>query len=97
MYVEFLLRMLYPQYIYLTVTCGASVFVPPNLLKETEPEISKLGQEVLSDEVFAWVTDAEKNLPYLRGNGRDAFGKPRSELVTSEGWRKLQEFGIERG
>lgn len=43
------------------------------------------------------MTDSEKNQPYLRGNGRDAFGKPKSELVVTEGWRKLQDFGFEKG
>jgi hypothetical protein len=43
------------------------------------------------------VTDAERSQPYLRGNGRDAFGKPKSELVVTEGWRKLQDFGLQQG
>lgn len=59
--------------------------------------MSRLGDDVLSQQVLDWVTDAERNQPYLRGNGRDAFGKPRSELVVTEGWRKLQEFGFKNG
>jgi len=73
------------------------VFLPPSLLEEVEGEVSQLGQDVLSPEIFNHVTDAERNLPYLRGNGRNSFGKQTSELVTGEGWRKLQAFGIEKG
>lgn len=62
-----------------------------------EPELSRFGDDVLSPAIFDWVTDAERNLPYIRGNGRDAFGKPKSELVVAEGWRKLQDFGIRNG
>ncbi|KAK3493872.1 acyl-CoA dehydrogenase/oxidase [Neurospora crassa] len=61
------------------------------------PEISRLGDAVLSQQIFDWITDAERNTPYLRGSGRDAFGRPKQELVVTEGWRKLQEFGFANG
>ncbi|KAL2015947.1 hypothetical protein VTK56DRAFT_4503 [Thermocarpiscus australiensis] len=73
------------------------LFLPRAVLDQIGPEVAKLGDEVLSQHILDWVTDAERNQPYLRGNGRDAFGKPRSELVTTEGWRKLQEFGFQKG
>ncbi|KAK1835458.1 putative acyl-CoA dehydrogenase AidB [Podospora conica] len=73
------------------------LFLPPSILDEVSPEISKLADEVLSPQIFDWVTDAERNLPYLRGSGRDAFGRPKSDLVVTEGWRKLQEFGLKKG
>ncbi|KAL1854803.1 hypothetical protein Daus18300_011319 [Diaporthe australafricana] len=60
-------------------------------------EVAQLGEDVLSDQVLSWVTDAEKNTPYLKGQGRDVFGRPTSALVVGEGWRSLQAFGIERG
>lgn len=67
------------------------------MAKRVEVEIAQLGEEVLSDQIFSWVTDSEKNKPYLKGNGRDAFGRPSSELVVGEGWRGLQDFGIKKG
>ena len=36
-------------------------------------------------------------MPYLKGGGRDVFGKKTSELVVGEGWRNLQDFGIASG
>ena len=62
------------------------------------PELTRLGEEVLQQRVFDWVTDAERNQPYIAGGGRNAFGQPvSSKLVVTEGWRKLQEFSIEKG
>ncbi|KAK0635791.1 hypothetical protein B0T17DRAFT_587167 [Bombardia bombarda] len=75
----------------------AKLFLPPSVLDKIGPELAQLGDDVLTPQIFDWITDAEKNLPYLRGSGRDAFGKPRSELVVTEGWRKLQEFGLKNG
>ncbi|KAL0942841.1 acyl-CoA dehydrogenase [Colletotrichum truncatum] len=73
------------------------LFVPSHVTERVEVEIAQLGEDVLSDQVFSWVTDSEKNKPYLKGSGRDAFGRPRSELVVGEGWRSLQNFGIAKG
>ncbi len=61
------------------------------------PDLSQLGEEVVSKKILDWVTDAEKNIPYLRGGGRDAFGRRTSELIVSEGWKRLQNYGIEQG
>lgn len=59
------------------------------------PDLSTFGEKVLSKQVLSWVADAEKNPPYLRT--WDSWGKRQDELVTSEGWRKLQALGIEEG
>lgn len=73
------------------------VFLPQHVREQVSPEIERVGEEVLQDRIFQWIVDAERNKPYLKGSGRDAFGRPTSELVTGEGWRKLQEFGIGKG
>ncbi|KAB5554550.1 hypothetical protein GE09DRAFT_1121434 [Coniochaeta sp. 2T2.1] len=73
------------------------LFLPTSLLQTVEPDLARFGDDVLSPAIFDWVTDAERNLPYIRGSGRDAFGRPKSELVVTEGWRKLQDFGISNG
>ncbi|KAI5462473.1 acyl-CoA dehydrogenase/oxidase [Mariannaea sp. PMI_226] len=73
------------------------LFLSSDVASAAEPEIANLGKEVISDQVFAWITDAELNKPYLKGSGRDVFGQWRGELVTGEGWRGLQDFGLSHG
>jgi hypothetical protein len=73
------------------------VFLPSSVIESVTPDLAKFGDEILSRQIFDWVTDAERNVPYVRGGGRDAFGRRTSELVVSEGWRQLQNFGIENG
>ncbi|KAK3956952.1 acyl-CoA dehydrogenase/oxidase, partial [Pseudoneurospora amorphoporcata] len=77
----------------------AKLYLPPTLLSSATPEISQLGDAVLHPQILDWITDSERNVPYLRGSGRDAFGRPSSkqELIVTEGWRKLQEFGFANG
>ncbi len=79
------------------LTSKFSVFLPQEVSDVVTSDLSSFGQEVLSKRIFDWVTDAERNVPYLKGSGRDAFGRRTSDLVVSEGWRELQKFGIEQG
>ncbi|CEI67135.1 hypothetical protein FVEN_g11023 [Fusarium venenatum] len=73
------------------------LFLPKHIIRQVEAEVAALGDDVLSDEVFTWITDAERNKPYLTGSGRDVFGQWKGDLVTGEGWRGLQNFGLSRG
>jgi hypothetical protein len=73
------------------------VFFPEQVASQAGPELASLSEEVLSDQVFKWVSDAERNEPFLKGQGRDAFGRFTGELVVTEGWRKLQEMGVKHG
>ncbi|KAM0198352.1 hypothetical protein ACHAPA_012340 [Fusarium lateritium] len=73
------------------------LFLPRHIIQQVQAEVAALGDDVLSDQVFAWITDAERNKPYLKGSGRDAFGQWSGDLVTGEGWRGLQDFGQSRG
>lgn len=73
------------------------MFLPTDIAATARDEVCRLGQDVISDRIFSWISDAERNKPYLKGSGRDAFGHWTGELVTSEGWRQLQNFGIARG
>ena len=54
-----------------------------------------MGDLAISERVLNYVADAEKDVPYLKT--WDTFGKRKDELVTSEGWRRLQEIGIQEG
>ncbi|RDA93750.1 hypothetical protein CP533_0205 [Ophiocordyceps camponoti-saundersi (nom. inval.)] len=73
------------------------LFLPAHIRARTEAEVAALGQDVLADDVLTWISDAERNEPYVKGDGRDIFGRPNGELVTTEGWRKLRDFGITKG
>ena len=73
------------------------VFLSPDVIAKTKAEVAALGDQVLSEQVFAWVTDAEHNTPRLKGSGRDSFGHWKGELVTTEGWRNLQAMGLAKG
>ncbi|KAH7326150.1 acyl-CoA dehydrogenase/oxidase [Stachybotrys elegans] len=74
-----------------------NLFLSPEVAAQWRDEVKTLGKDVLSDQVFSWVRDAERNKPYVSGSGRGAFGEHRGELVTGEGWRSLQNFGLSRG
>lgn len=71
------------------------LFLPSTVQNSIIPELASFGDKVLSREVLHLIADAEKNLPYLRT--WDTWGKRRDELVTSEGWRNLQDLGIREG
>ncbi|KAF5003657.1 hypothetical protein FDECE_9800 [Fusarium decemcellulare] len=73
------------------------LFLPKHVIRQVEAEVATLGNDVLSDQVFSWISDAELNKPHLKGSGRDAFGRWKGDLVTGEGWRGLQDFGLSRG
>ncbi|KJZ79613.1 hypothetical protein HIM_01082 [Hirsutella minnesotensis 3608] len=73
------------------------LFLSAQVRAGTEAEMAALGQDVIADQVFAWVTDAERNKPYVSGGGRDVFGRRAGQLVTTEGWRQLQNFSISKG
>lgn len=73
------------------------VFVPSTLIPSLSQELSQLAAIIVSKQVIDWIANAETQLPYLKGSGYDAFGSPNDPLVTSEGWRRLQDLGIEQG
>lgn len=73
------------------------LFLPHKIINSTTIDFSRFGDEVISKKVLDWVTDAERNTPHVRGYGRNALGRRTDELITSEGWRKLQELGLREG
>jgi alkylation response protein AidB-like acyl-CoA dehydrogenase len=71
------------------------LFLPPPLASSLTPTLSAFASLVLTKQVLHWVADAEHNPPYLRT--WDTWGVRRDELITSEGWRQLQDLGIKEG
>ncbi|WPH04690.1 Hypothetical protein R9X50_00758300 [Acrodontium crateriforme] len=65
---------------------------------QISPDLSRWGAHVLSPQVLTWLSNAESHPPSLQL--RDSFGSPASaskQLITSEGWRNLQDLGLKEG
>ena len=75
--------------------CSLTVYLPSTVRSAIEPDLSRFGREVLMKRVLDWIADAEKSPPYLRK--WDTWGVRKDELVTSAGWRHLQDMGIAQG
>ena len=75
----------------------SEVFLPQDIQDAIAPDLERFGNAVLSKKVLDWNSDAERNTPYLRGSGYDSFGVQADSLVTSEGWRCLQDMGFREG
>ena len=71
------------------------LFLPADVQNSVTPELKAFGNKVLSRPVLNLIANAENDLPYLKT--WDAWGRRRDELVTSEGWRRLAQMGIEEG
>lgn len=68
------------------------LFLSPEIKKRAESELSTLSDAVISEQVFEWISEAERCPPYIRH--WDAYGEKKDELVTSQGWKYLWQLGI---
>lgn len=78
---------------------SAELFLSPADLYRAAPLLDDLGRRVLSRDVMAAFVNAETNPPHISGDGFSTFGKPKGAdaLVTSAGWKYLQDFGWREG
>jgi alkylation response protein AidB-like acyl-CoA dehydrogenase len=74
-----------------------SFHLPTPTPSSISDDLLRFSQLALSKPVLGYIADAERNLPYLKP--LTSFGEENRDdpLVTSEGWRRLQEIGIEEG
>ncbi|KAH0538923.1 hypothetical protein FGG08_004514 [Glutinoglossum americanum] len=72
-----------------------ALYLPASILSTIQSDFSSFGERVLSCRVLGWVSDAEQNPPFVRTH--DTWGRRKDELVTSEGWKRLQDLGIAEG
>lgn len=72
-----------------------SLFAPSSLLQSSLPSLTTFADSVLSPQILRLMTSAEAHPPYVQQF--DTFGRRADNLVTSEGWRGLQNFGIKEG
>ncbi|MCJ1355539.1 MAG: hypothetical protein MMC33_005531 [Icmadophila ericetorum] len=71
------------------------VYLPYSLNNSLAPDLSRFANLVISKEVLDLVADAERNPPYLYT--WDSWGHRQDKLVTSNGWKRLQDLGISEG
>ncbi|KAK2779851.1 hypothetical protein FQN53_001281 [Emmonsiellopsis sp. PD_33] len=74
-----------------------SLYLPSPTPSSIQEDLSRFSHLVLSRSHLALCADAERNLPYLRPLNTFGVENKQDSLVTSEGWRKLQDIGIQEG
>ena len=72
-----------------------TAYLPGSVQSSIAEDLGQCGDSVLCPEVLRWTADAEAHPPTL--HSWDIWGKRRDELITSEGWRRLQAMGIKEG
>ncbi|KAI1911374.1 hypothetical protein LOZ61_003897 [Ophidiomyces ophidiicola] len=60
-------------------------------------DLTRLSRLVLSNQIQSYLADAERNQPSLKPLTTFGVENKYDSLVTSEGWRKLQDIGIAEG
>jgi hypothetical protein len=72
-------------------------YLPRTVLAKLRPRLEKFGEESVSERINEWISNAESQQPYVKS--RNLWGEkyPHDRLVTSEGWKRLGEWGIKNG
>ncbi|KAL2864408.1 acyl-CoA dehydrogenase/oxidase [Aspergillus lucknowensis] len=71
--------------------------LPPHILSTVKPRLSQFAAEAISDQVNAWIGNAETQQPYVKSRNVWGARYDRDRLVTSEGWKKLGKWGLSNG
>lgn len=74
-----------------------SWYLPPSILKTLTPRLARFGDEAISDETHALISNAERQQPYVKT--RDVWGNKYAydRLITSQGWKELGKWGASNG
>lgn len=72
-------------------------YIDEKTVNQVLPQLVAFGDEAVSDEIHAWIANAEKELPYAKQY--DAWGRryPYDKLITAEGWKQLGFWGAKNG
>ena len=72
-------------------------YLPRSILDNLKPRLEKFGDEAVSDRINEWISNAARQQPYVKS--RNVWGEkyPHDRLMTSEGWKRLGEWGIKNG
>ena len=87
------MRSQHPEY--MNSTDFSKAYVPESVKSSISNDLSIFGEVVLSPKILRWAADAESHPPEV--HTQNSWGHKTNDLVTSEGWRRLQDFGISEG
>ena len=74
-----------------------SLHLPNPLPNAIAADLSRFSELVLTPRVLSYITSTERDQSYLRPLTTFGAENKQTSLVTSEGWRALQELGIREG
>jgi hypothetical protein len=74
-----------------------SAYLPSKVLKTVEPRLTKFADEAISDEVYEWISNSEREQPYVKTRNVWGARYPFDRLVTSHGWKQLGKWGAKNG
>ncbi|ETN45971.1 uncharacterized protein HMPREF1541_00153 [Cyphellophora europaea CBS 101466] len=72
-------------------------YLPHDIYDQISPKLEQFAAESISPQVNEWIANAEVQQPYVKQY--DAWGRryPVDKLVTSDGWKRLGEWGARNG
>ena len=74
-----------------------SWYLPPAVFQKLIPSLTAFGAEAISDETYSWISNAERQRPYVKQYNVWGQRYPVDRLVTSHGWKEVGKWGIRRG
>ncbi|KAH8693777.1 acyl-CoA dehydrogenase/oxidase [Talaromyces proteolyticus] len=74
-----------------------SLHLPSPTPKSISDDLLRFSRLVLSKQILGYIADAERNTPYVKSHTSFGVENKEDPLVTSEGWRELQNTGIREG
>lgn len=74
-----------------------SWYLPGDILSDVRPRLESFGEEAVSPRINEFISNAERQPPYVKT--RNVWGKKyaHDRLVTSEGWKALGAWGAKNG
>lgn len=72
-------------------------YLPGDILSKVEPEFTGFANEATSEKVKEWTLSAEREPPYVKTYNVWGAKHDVDRLVTSDGWKRLREWGAASG
>lgn len=72
-------------------------YLPGEIFAAVKPELTRLGEEAVSEKIKDWNSNAEKQQPYVKTYNVWGSRYDVDKLVTSEGWKELGKWGARNG